>query len=314
MTLTQLQYIISLDEHRNFIIASKACHISQPTLSVQIQKLEDYLQVTIFDRSRQPIEPTLLGKKVISQAREILRNTTLLEQMIYDEKDTVKGDFRLGIIPSVAGSLIPLFLRQFSTKFPDVKLTIIELKTDELIVKLKKDEIDAGIAATPLKDRELSETPLYWEPFQLFVHREHELYKKKEITQDQLWKQNILLMSEGNCVRTQVSQICKLKESFGANNSIDFESGNFQTLIELVKQNMGITLLPQLISSKLKSNTDMVRSFHGKVPVREIGILTRRTLVKKTISNALKRIIKDVIPLDLQTRTKKETKVINPLS
>jgi LysR family hydrogen peroxide-inducible transcriptional activator len=232
-----------------------------------------------------------------------------------DEKNIVQGEFKLGIIPSVADCLIPLFLHKFTNKFPNVELTLIELKTNEIIEMLKRDEIDAGIAATPLLEKELKEEPLYWEPFYLFVNKLHELFPKKSIEQNDLLKQNILLMSEGNCMRVQVGQICKLKETFAdKKTNVHFESGNFQTLIQLVKQNMGITLLPHLATISIDANKDMIKPFKGKIPVREIGIITKRALVKKTISDALAEIIKEVVPLELQTRNKEKSKIISPLT
>lgn len=314
MTLTQLEYIIALDKHRNFVQASKACHISQPTLSVQIQKLEDLLQIVIFDRSKYPIEPTLMGRKIITKAQEILSNVKQIEQMVLDEKGTVQGQFKLGIIPSVADSLIPLFLKNFSQKFPLVELTIQELKTEELIFLLKNDELDAAIAATPLLEKELTEHPLYWEPFYLYVYKSHELFAKKTVEQNELLQQNILLMSEGNCMRTQVSQICKLKETFhDKKNSVHFESGNFQTLIQLVKQNMGITLLPHLVAYNIDADKSMIKPFKGKTPVREIGLITKRLLVKKTIVDALCEIIQAVVPAELQHQNKGTSKIIKPI-
>ncbi len=314
MTLTQLKYIISLDEHRNFVQASIACHVSQPTLSVQIQKIEDLLQVAIFDRSKHPIEPTLIGHKIIAMAREVTSNVRSIEQLVLDAKGIVQGEFKLAIIPSVAGSLIPLFLQKFTEKFFKVKLTILELKTDELIDMLKKDQIDAGIAATPLLDRELTESPLYWEPFYLFVNNGHPLFTNKSVSQKDLVKQNILLMSEGNCIRTQISQICRLKKSFDdGNRPVNFESGNFYTLIQLVKQNMGITLLPHLVATSIQAEKGMIKPFKGKIPIREIGLVTKRTLVKKTISDALTGIIKEVIPSELQQINKSTSHIISPI-
>jgi len=313
MTLTQLEYIVSLDRYRNFSAASQACHVTQPTLSVQIQKLEDLLQVIIFDRSKQPIEPTLLGQKIIEQARVVLQNTSLIKQMILEEAGKVQGDFQLGIIPSVAGSLIPLFLKSFTEQFPQVKLTILELETNELIKKLNKDEIDAGIAATPLLERNLTEHPLYWEPFYLFVNKKHELYGKDKIQQGELHKQNVLLMSEGNCIRTQVSQICKMKKHFDNDKSIEFESSSFHTLIQLVQQNMGMTLLPHLVASNLGPQKSMLRPFSGKTPTREIALITKRTLVKKTITDAISEIIRNSVPQELLQRDNKNSRIVSPL-
>lgn len=314
MTLTQLEYIVALEKYKNFNLAAKACHISQPTLSVQVQKIEDLLQVTIFDRSKIPVIPTLLGKKIIDAARNVLSNVKSIEQLVADEKGSVAGDFKLAIIPSVTSGLIPLFLRKFTDDFPEVKLTIIEMKTEDLIEALKKDEIDAAIAATPLNDNDLSEYPLYWEPFYLFVNPQHELFAKEKVSKNELNKYNILLMSEGNCIRTQVGQICQLNEDFiDDKKNIEFDSGNFQTLIQLVKQNMGITLLPHLEMTTTQAQKGMIKSFKGKIPLREIALITRRTMVKKTITDALNEIIKEVVPRQLLKLNKTNSNIINPI-
>lgn len=310
MTLTQLEYIVALSKYENFLEASKHCFVTQPTLSIQVQKLEEQLGVIIFDRSKKPLKSTEIGKRIIEQAKVILRESRRIDEILMESKNVLEGDFKLGIIPSVSVSLLPLFLKSFTEKYPKIKLILNELQTVDMLEKLQNEEIDAGIASTPLGDPQLIEKPLYLEPFFIFVHPHNPLFQKKEISETDLIGQDILLMSEGHCFRNQVTQICKLRK----NKGIFFESGNFQTLISLVEQNIGITLLPSLVVDGLKSLElkKMVRKMAGSMPSREISLIYRRKHLKEGMLNALEKIIIASLPSTIAQLDKEDQKIISP--
>jgi LysR family transcriptional regulator, hydrogen peroxide-inducible genes activator len=310
MTITQLEYILALSRYENFSEASKHCFVTQPTLSIQVQKLEDELDVIIFDRSKKPLKPTEIGKKIIEQARVIIQESKRIEEILSESKNILEGEFRLGIIPSVSVSLLPLFLKSFTERYPKIKLVLSELQTVDMLEKLKNEEIDAGIASTPLGDPQLIEKPLYLEPFYLFIHPDNPLFQKKAIAESDLIDQDLLLMSEGHCFRNQVTQICKLRK----NKGIYFESGNFQTLISLVEQNIGITLLPSLVVDSIKSPDlkKMVKKIAGTILSREISLIYRRKHLKEGVNAALEKIIISSLPSSLLQINKEDQKIISP--
>ena len=211
MTLTQLEYILAVHEHRHFGKAAESCFVTQPTLSMQIQKLEDELQITIFDRSKSPIQTTEDGLMVIDQAGKIIKEQKRLFSLLAERGSEVKGDFRLAVIPTLSPFILPLFLENFVKAYPLVNLQIQEAKTEDIIAMLKKDQIDAGLLVTPLNESFIEERPLYYEPFYLFVNPSNALSKKKSVTQDELDLNEIWLLNKGNCFREQVLNICSQK-------------------------------------------------------------------------------------------------------
>jgi len=314
ITLTQLSYIIAVSRYQNFALAARKCFVSQPTLSVQIQKVEDELGVILFDRKRQPIVPTEIGKAVIEQAKLVTRDMDHLGEIVMNKKGLVEGKFRLGIIPTVAGCLIPLFLKSFSDKYPNVELIVSELQTDALVKDLVNDRIDAGIAATPIGNSEILEQRLYLEPFMLYASPKHPLSRFKNVSQADLKNHDVWLMSEGHCFRNQVTQLCLIKEEKKQRRRVDFESGNFQTLIRLVDQNYGVTLLPSLFTQCLNKKTQdtMVKRFSPPEPVREISFLSRRLIVKKAIADALISEILGSLPKEFKTK-RRSARPLDPL-
>lgn len=310
MTLTQLEYIVALAKYANFQVAAKKSFITQPTLSIQVAKLEDELDTIIFDRSKKPLRPTAMGERIITQAKVVLNEAKRIEQLLIDSKEVLEGEFRLGVIPSVSGGLLPLFIKSFSENYPKVKLILSELQTLDMLQKLENEEIDAGIASIPLEESSLTEDHLYFEPFELYLNPDHPLYKKKEIFEKDLFGQDILLLSQGHCFRNQVSQICKLRKSEG----VVFESGNFGTLISLVEKNLGITLLPYLQTLQIKSEDrkNRIKQFAGKAPSREIGLVYRRKHLKQGIIKALESSILDSLPPILKKSDKSGQKILNP--
>jgi LysR family transcriptional regulator, hydrogen peroxide-inducible genes activator len=313
MTITQLKYAISVDSYRHFGIAAEKVFVSQPTLSIQIQKLEEQLGILIFDRSKQPVEPTEIGKKILLQARIILQESDRIIDIVKQNKGIIDGEFRLGIIPTVTSSLLPRFLKNFSIKYENVQLKIEELQTDQIIEKLKKDQLDAGILSTPLQEFGIIEKQLYYEPFVAYVPNNHRLSKDEFILYSDIDFKDLLLLKEGHCFRNSILNIC------GNSNTeqikkVEIESGNFDTLIKLSDEGFGMTLIPYLFAVDLKGenkNEKNIKAIEDPKPSREISIVYSRAQLKISIINALAQEIKTSVPKALLNS---KSKVISPIS
>lgn len=182
MTITQLQYVLAVAEHKNFTLAAEKCFVTQPTLSMQIQKVEEELGVQIFDRTKKPIQLTEIGLKIVNQAKNIVNEADRIQDIVDQQKGFIGGEFRLGIIPTVMPTLLPMFLKSFIKKYPKVNLIIEELNTKEIISKLNNGHLDAAIAATPLEEEKIKEIVLYYEPFVAYIPENHNTFNKKEIS------------------------------------------------------------------------------------------------------------------------------------
>jgi len=311
MTITQLQYLIAVDNHRHFARAAEACFVTQPTLSMQIQKLEEELGVLLFDRSKHPVRPTAIGERIIEQARTVVHETNRITQILDEGKNELKGTFKLGVIPTVASSLIPRFIKNFHDKFPDIQLQIQELQTDTIIEQLRMDELDAGIMATPLGEKGLIEKTLYYEPFMAFIPEWHRLGKEAFVTNSELDVNDILLLNEGHCFRNSVLNICKNAPS-PENQSLSMESGNFETLIKLSKKGLGITLIPYLHALDLpEADQKSAKPIAEPKPTREISLVYSRAELKIRVIEELNKIILKSVPEKL---TSEKNEVVSPLA
>lgn len=303
MTLTQLTYIVSVDNYKNFAAAAEHCFVTQPTLSMQIQKLEAELGVMIFDRTKQPAVPTDIGRQIIEQARLVLHEASRVNDIISVATKNVTGIFKLGIIPTIAPYLLPLFIEKFISKYTKLDLVIDEIQTHQIIEKLKKDELDAAILATPLSDPSIMERPIYYEPFVAYISENHELFTKDKIDAEDLSLKDLWLLKEGHCFRDHVLQICKsyLEQSPNNERTLRFEGGTLDTLKKLVENNFGMTLLPYLSLSEIEKTDKYkhVKMFNEPVPRREISIVYRRSKLKKHIIDLLEEEIKRSIPVEL---------------
>jgi len=303
MNIQQLTYIIAIDRFRHFARAAEHCRVTQPTLSTMLNRLEEELGVKVFDRSRSPVMPTETGKRIIAQARRILEEVDHLHRLAGEMSDQVEGELRLGVIPTVAPFLLPLFLQDMLDAYPKLRITINELTTSEIIIQLKSNMIDAGILATPLGQEAIREVPLYNEPF--VVYRSKMLppatSKKKqskvlpeELDLDRLW-----LLEEGHCLRSQIAALCELKKQNRTYSNLIYEAGSIDSLKRLVDSNNGITILPALaIRDFSEKEMESVQYFRDPVPARQISIVTYRHHLKERIVDVLKEEIqKRVAPL-----------------
>ena len=292
MTLTQLSYMIAVAEAGNFTVAAEQVFVTQPTLSMQIQKLEDELGVQIFNRTKKPIRLTKVGEQILEQARNILAEAKRMDDIVAQEKGFIGGEFKLGIIPTVMPTLLPMFLNTFINKYPKINLKIQELNTDSIITQLKEGKIDAGIAATPLKYDNIEERPLYYEPFVGYIPEQHRLNMVEQLSQEDLQDENILVLEEGHCFRNQALSFCSLKK----NNAFDLKSGSFETLINLSNEGLGMTLVPYLNTLTLsRENKAKLKHFQNPPPAREISLVFPKSQLKIQIIDALQKTIEGII-------------------
>lgn len=297
MNLQQLEYILAVDRHRHFVNAARHCHVTQATLSMMIKKLEDELSVKIFDRSKQPVVPTEVGQKIIAQAKVILREAERLAELAHQENSEVAGELRIGIIPTLAPYLLPLFLEGFLQKYPGIKLQISELVTDVIVDRIKHNQLDAGILAVPLEDTDMVEIPLFTEEFVVYAAQKNAPVTQKYLLPSELDPNQLWLLEEGHCLRHQVINLCELKVNERSHHRFDLTASSIETLRKVVDMNEGITILPYLSLLDMRaSQLEQVRYFKPPVPLRTIGLVAFRYVVKEKMLQTLAQEIVDSIP------------------
>lgn len=303
MTLTQLTYVVAVDRYRHFATAAEKSYVTQPTLSMQIHKLEDELGITIFDRSKSPVIPTEIGEQIIKQAKEILKQSKQIEDLALLSDKELHGEFRIGIIPTIAPYLLPLFLKPFTKKHPQVKLILEEMMTTELLESLEQDHLDVGIIATPTEHSFIHEVDLYYEPFVGYVSAKHPLSKRETLSVDDLDVSNLWLLNEGHCFRDQTIKLCKQNRKKASKDmNIEFESGNLETLKQLVEQDFGMTLLPYLAINQINERCAKayLRYFEEPAPRRKIRLVYSREFLKANLIKALADEIITAVPDELK--------------
>lgn len=310
MTITQLHYVLAIAEQQNFTLAAEKCFVTQPTMSMQVQKLEDELGVLIFDRSKKPIALTEVGKKIIHQARKIVNEASRIKDVVDQEKGFVGGEFKLGIIPTVMPTLLPMFLKNFIIKYPKVNLKIEELNTFQIIKKIREGHLDAAIAVTPLDEEQLKERVLYYEPFVGYLPETHRLAQKTKIEIEDLDLNDLLLLEDGHCFRNGVVNLCHSTCQRNEKN-IQLESGSFETLIKLSNESLGMTLLPFLHTLDIKeSEKKNLRFFVEPPPARSVSLIYHQTELKMQIIEALQEVISGVVRGAIAFH---DVKIISPL-
>ena len=310
MTITQLKYVLSVAEYQNFTVAAEHSYVTQPTLSMQIQKLEEELNIKIFNRSKKPIELTQVGKKIVEQAKVIVGESNRILDIVHQQKGFIGGEFKLGIIPTIMPTLLPMFLQNFTKKYPKVKLIIEELTTEEIIRKLSDGHIDAALAATPLENDSIKERPLYYEPFVGLIPENHRLFKNKTITAEELEMGDILLLEDGHCFKDSVLNLCTTHK-IDNKKGFQLESGSFDTLIKLSKEGLGMTLLPYLHTLDLNDiDKSHLREFNNPPPAREVSLIYHKSQLKMQLIEALKKTIDGVIRGAISFS---DVKIISPL-
>ncbi len=300
MTLTQLKYLIAVDTHRRFATAAEVCHISQPSLSMQIQKLEEELDLRLFKRDHYPVVPTPAGERIIQQARIVLRESERIHKIARHQKDQLHQHLRLGVIPTLAPYLLPLFITDFNDQYPDIKLSVSELPTNELLEKLKREQIDAGLMVTPTDEDHIEEHPLFYESFMVYLSDDHPLAAKKEIGLKEIDLDQVLLVNDIHCIRSQVINLCR--DNTDTTKTMDYSAGSIETLKRIVEFKKGITVLPELstldFDEKQKSR---VRKFKAPSPVREVGLVVNKGHLKNELTDRLSHAIMEAVPVRMHS-------------
>jgi LysR family transcriptional regulator, hydrogen peroxide-inducible genes activator len=298
MNFQQLEYVIAIHEYKHFAKAADACHVTQATLSAMVKKLEEELQLNFFDRSHFPVITTEQGLQFIEQATQILARKKIIEQLKNQNLHHLEGSIKIGVIPTVANSLLPIILPPLLENNPMLKLQILEITTEEITKRLKNGDIDVGILATPLEDELLEENIMYYEPLMIYgVKSNKKFTSSKDIKNQQIW-----LLEDDHCFRKQSETVCKIKENESINTHLNFAGNSFETLLNLTDKFGGYTLVPELyfhsMPDRLKSLT---KPFKKPIPVREISLVTYRPYARKHTASFLSRSISDLVKPLLST-------------
>lgn len=297
MTLTQISYVLAVDKHRHFARAAEACFVTQPTLSMQIRKLEEELGALLFDRSRQPVIPTNAAQKILPLMREMHALGSSIPAILAENKLELQGLVRLGVIPTIAPYLLPGMISYLRTCCPLLQLDVEEVTTSELISRLRRNELDAGIAATPLDENGIIEMPLYTEPFVAFASAEHPLLAKRSLRIEDIPVNELWLLSEGHCFRNQVMNLCKKQDSGPDSRKVHLKAAGLETLQRMVEQHSGVTLLPQLSTIDFDdSRMQLLRYFKSPEPVRQVSLLSQRPDLHHRVLEALSDAVKHIVP------------------
>lgn len=301
MNIQQLEYIIAVDNHRHFAKAAEASFVTQPTLSMMIQKLEDELGIKIFDRSQLPVQPTAIGVQIINQARVIVSQVKQVKEIIQEEKGIVQGVFRIGIIPTIAPYLLPKMMKVHDENGYDIVLVIEETTTGQIIEKLMNGALDGAILATPLKHEKIAEYPIYYERFYAYVSpRETSLYAKKELEEDDLNINRLWLLEEVHCFRNQILRLCSMRKRKSSHSLFSYEAGSINTLINIVDNNSGLTIIPEMAIEDLNENQKRnVRPLKGISAVREISLITRKEFLRERVLDIIISEVKKAVPHEL---------------
>ncbi|MFV0247461.1 MAG: LysR substrate-binding domain-containing protein [Tenacibaculum sp.] len=310
MTIAQLKYALALAKYKSFTLAAKNCFVTQPTLSMQVQKLEEELNIVIFNRLKKPIELTQAGKYIIEQAKVVVEESNRIIDIVSQQKGYIGGKFKLGIIPTIAPTLLPMFLKIFNKKYPKVQLIIKELTTQAIVKKLTDGFIDVAIAATPLENEAIKEKVLYYEPFIGLVPEEHRLYSKTKLEVNQLNIDDLLLLEDGHCFKNSVLNLCRTNK-ITKKRLFQLESGSFDTLVKLSKEGLGMTLLPFLNTLDLNhADKKLLREFNPPLPAREVSLIYHKSQLKIQLVEALKKTIDSVVRGAIAFS---DVKIISPL-
>ncbi len=300
MTIQQLEYIVALDNHRHFVKAAEQCFVTQPTLSMQVKKLEEEFGVQVFDRSKKTLVPTKAGEHILLKARQIIREVKQLNELVSNQMQSMEGDFRLGIIPTLAPYLLPRFLPNFVKSYPNTKLVIQELQTTDIIAGLKNDLLDMGLLVTPLLENDIREVPLFNEPFLAFFPQDYPLSEKKTIRPEELNLSELLLLTDGHCFRNQTLNICG-HNGVNPEMNFDYQSGSIEALVNLVKEGVGYTLVPEL-SVNSNSSDGKLKRFESPEPVREVSLVVHKSFAKEALIDKMRAEIISNIPKSMLSK------------
>lgn len=298
MTIQQLEYILAVDQFRHFARAAEHCRVTQPTLSAMLQKLEEELDVKLFDRSVQPVCPTVIGEKVIAQARVIIAQASQVREIISEERQSLTGTFRLAVLPTIAPYLLPRFFPQLMERHPELDIRMTEMKTQDIQQALHAGDMDAAIIASKTEDSYLTEDTLFYEQFYGYISRKehlfkHELIRTSDITGERLW-----LLDEGHCFRDQLVRFCQMEAV--KVNQVAYHLGSMETFMRMVESGKGITFIPELAVAQLtEEQRELVRPFAIPRPTRQIVLATSKDFVRHSLLRVLKEEIQAAVPKEM---------------
>ena len=301
MTIQQLEYIIAVDNYRHFAKAAEACYVTQPTLSMMIQKLEDELGVKIFDRRANPVEPTDIGKLILEQARTSVCHFNQVKEVINNEMNILSGDFKLGIIPTIATYIVPELLRTFGTTETDINIIMHEAPTSSIIEDILNGKLDGGLAATPLNNPTLTEIPVYYEKFYAYTSPLNSYDEDEEIDMTNIDICNLWLLENIHCLRGQALNLCQRRQEGLECRTAKYESGSLDTLISIVDYNGGLTIIPEMTAMGLpEEKQSNLRNIKGNTSVREVSLVVNKNFVRHNVANAIIEMIKKSVPKSMQ--------------
>jgi LysR family hydrogen peroxide-inducible transcriptional activator len=311
MTITQLEYVVAVATYKSFVAAAEKCFVTQPTLSMQIQKLEDEMGIRLFDRTKHPIVVTDVGERIVDQARVILSECGKIGELIQEQQELLSGSFRFAVIPTVAPFLLPKLLENFTTANPEVRLQASELETSRALRALRNGEIDAAIVSTPLEENNIKEYPLFYEPLVAYFAPDEPALKKRLVTPDDISLERIWLLSEGHCMRNQVLDLCSDGvQKLQSDRAYRYESSNVETLRKMVDKVGGLTVLPELATHEFPEDLmERIRYFEEPQPVREISIVTADHFVRMAMLQSLMDAVLGLVPEQMRVQ-KKNRKVL----
>jgi LysR family transcriptional regulator, hydrogen peroxide-inducible genes activator len=311
MTITQLEYVVAVATYKSFVAAAEKCFVTQPTLSMQIQKLEEELGIKLFDRNKHPIAITAMGADIVEQARIALSEIEKVHELIQKQQNSLSGVFKFAVIPTIAPYILPGLLEIYSGKYPDVKLQVNEMETDDIIKALSNNEIDAALVSTPLERNYIKEYPLFYEPFVAYFSDNEDALKKRLISPDDIVLERIWMLNEGHCMRNQIINLCSDHvQRIQAERPYRYESSNVEMLRKMVDRNKGLTVLPELATMDFtEDQQDKVRYFEDPEPVREVSLITNDYFVRLTLLQSLMDEILALVPEKMRVQ-KKNRKVL----
>ena len=294
MTLTELRYIVAVARERHFGRAAEACFVSQPTLSVAVKKLEEELEVRIFERGASEVSVTPLGAEIVRQAQSVIEQAAGIREIAKRHKDPLSGPLRLGIIYTIGPYLLPDLVRQAIEQVPQMPLMLQENFTARLLEMLRTGELDCAIMAEPFPDTGLAMAPLYDEPFQVALPASHPLARRKTISAEELKAEKMLLLGTGHCFRDHVLEVCPEYARFSSEAEgmrKTFEGSSLETIKYMVASGMGITVVPQLsVPAKPQAQVVYV-PFARPVPTRRVALAWRRSFTRYEAIAALRNAI-----------------------
>jgi LysR family transcriptional regulator, hydrogen peroxide-inducible genes activator len=303
MTIVQLGYILAVEKYKSFQKASEHSFVTQPTLSMQIKKLEEELEVIIFDRSVNPVRPTTQGRLILDKAKEVVEKHDILLDTALSFKKTLTGEMRMGIIPTILPYIAYRFIPEFKRNYPNVNLFIDELVTEEITERIMSGDLDAGIMATPLETPGLIESPLYYEQFLAYVSQNHSLFDFEKLNAYQITTDGLWLLKDGHCFRDQVINLCHTDKNFIAKYDVEFRTDSFNSIIRLIDTEGGYTLLPEFAKLDLTGlQRKKLREFYSPIPTREVSLCYRRSFPHIRIIDALKSSILNNIPSKMKEK------------